>query len=74
VLAGMILGLLDQRMDPFASVSAAVWMHGRAAQLFGPGLIAEDLPEMLPTVLRELADASKKWQEKGVRAGGEGAC
>jgi hypothetical protein len=49
-------------------------MHGRAAQLFGPGLIAEDLPEMLPTVLRELADASKKWQEKGVRAGGEGAC
>ena len=74
VLAGMILGLLDQRMDPFASVSAAVWMHGRAAQLFGPGLIAEDLPEMLPTVLRELADASKKWHEKGVRAGGEGAC
>jgi NAD(P)H-hydrate repair Nnr-like enzyme with NAD(P)H-hydrate dehydratase domain len=67
----MILGLLDQRT--FAGVSAAVWMHGRAAQLFGPGLIAEDLPEMLPAVLRELADASKKWQEKGVRAGGEGA-
>jgi NAD(P)H-hydrate epimerase len=73
VLAGMVLGLLVQRMDPFAGVSAAVWMHGRAAQLFGPGLIAEDLPEMLPAVLRELADASKKWQEKGVRAGGEGA-
>jgi NAD(P)H-hydrate epimerase len=73
VLAGMILGLLDQRMDPFAGVSAAVWMHGRAAQLFGPGLIAEDLPKMLPAVLRDLADASKKWQEKGARAGGEGA-
>jgi len=73
VLAGMVLGLLAQRMDPFAGVSAAVWMHGRAAQSFGPGLIAEDLPEMLPAVLRDLAEASKKWQEKGVRAGGEGA-
>jgi hydroxyethylthiazole kinase-like uncharacterized protein yjeF len=74
VVAGMVLGLLAQRMDPFGGVSAAVWMHGRAAQSFGPGLIAEDLPRMLPAVLRDLADASKKWQEKGVRAGGEGAC
>jgi hydroxyethylthiazole kinase-like uncharacterized protein yjeF len=73
VLAGMILGLLAQRMDAFEGVSAAVWMHGRAAQLFGPGLISEDLPAMLPAVLRELADASKKWQEKGTRACGEGS-
>jgi NAD(P)H-hydrate epimerase len=73
VLAGMVLGLLAQRMEPFAGVSAAVWMHGRAAQLFGPGLISEDLPGMLPAVLRELAEASKKWREKGTRAGGEGA-
>jgi NAD(P)H-hydrate epimerase len=50
----MVLGLFVQRMEPFAAVSAAVWMHGRAAQLFGPGLIAEDLPVMLPAVLREL--------------------
>jgi ADP-dependent NAD(P)H-hydrate dehydratase / NAD(P)H-hydrate epimerase len=54
VLAGMVLGLLAQSMEPFSAVSAAVWMHGRAAQLFGPGLIAEDLPVMLPAVLREL--------------------
>jgi hydroxyethylthiazole kinase-like uncharacterized protein yjeF len=54
VLAGMVLGLLAQRIEPFAAVSAAVWMHGRAAQLFGPGLIAEDLPKMLPAVLEEL--------------------
>jgi NAD(P)H-hydrate epimerase len=73
VLAGMVLGLLAQRMEPFAGVSAAVWMHGRAAQLFGPGLISEDLPGMLPAVLRELEEASKKWREKGTRAGGEGA-
>jgi len=55
-LAGMVLGLLAQRMEPFAAVSAAVWMHGRAAQLFGPGLISEDLAPMLPAVLRELED------------------
>jgi NAD(P)H-hydrate epimerase len=73
MLAGMVLGLLAQRMEPFEAVSAAVWMHGRAAELFGPGLISEDLPKMLPAVLRELADASKKWREKGTRPGREGA-
>ena len=59
VLAGIVLGLLAQRMEPFAAVSAAVWMHGRAAQIFGPGLIAEDLPEMLPAVLEELAELAE---------------
>ncbi len=38
VLAGMVLGLLAQHMEPFSAVSAAAWMHGRAAQIFGPGL------------------------------------
>ena len=54
VLAGMVLGLLAQGMPGFAGASAAVWLHGAAACAFGPGLIAEDLPEMLPEVLREL--------------------
>jgi NAD(P)H-hydrate epimerase len=54
VLAGMVLGLLAQRMPPFEATSAAVWLHGKAAKDFGPGLIAEDVPEMLPKVLREL--------------------
>ena len=54
VLGGMILGLLAQGMPRFAGASAAVWLHGAAAKDFGPGLIAEDLPEMLPKVLREL--------------------
>ena len=31
----------------------AVWLHGEAGAQFGPGLIAEDLPEALPAVLRE---------------------
>jgi hydroxyethylthiazole kinase-like uncharacterized protein yjeF len=59
VLAGIVLGFLAQRMEPFESVSAAVWVHGRAAQIFGPGLIAEDLPEMLPAVLEELAEMAE---------------
>ncbi len=62
VLAGMVLGLLAQRMEAFEAVSAAVWLHGRAAQLFGPGLIAEDLPKLLPSVLRELASTAAEAQ------------
>jgi NAD(P)H-hydrate epimerase len=55
VLGGMILGLLTQGMDAFAAAAAAVWMHGAAAEDFGPGLLAEDLPDLLPGVLRRLA-------------------
>jgi len=54
VLAGFIAGLLAQKMDVFSAACAAVWLHGEAAQMFGPGLIAEDLPEMLPAILRDL--------------------
>ena len=56
VLAGMVAGLLAAGMEGFGSASAAVWLPGRAAEEFGPGLIAEDLPEMLPAVLAELLD------------------
>jgi NAD(P)H-hydrate epimerase len=54
VLAGMIAGLLAARMDAFAAACAATWIHGECAATIGPGLIADDLPEALPTVLRRL--------------------
>lgn len=54
VLTGMAAGLLAQRMPAFEAASAAVWLHGEAASVVGPGLIAEDLPEALPQVYRRL--------------------
>lgn len=54
VLAGVVTGLLAQGMPAFEAASAAVWMHGAAGHLFGRGLIAEDLPELLPRVFRDL--------------------
>jgi ADP-dependent NAD(P)H-hydrate dehydratase / NAD(P)H-hydrate epimerase len=55
VLAGLIGGLLAQGMKGFEAAACAVWLHGEAANLFGPGLIAEDLPEILPKALADLA-------------------
>ena len=54
VLSGMIFGLLAQGMEPFFAAAAAVWLHGAAATKFGPCLIAEDLPDLLPDVFRSL--------------------
>jgi ADP-dependent NAD(P)H-hydrate dehydratase / NAD(P)H-hydrate epimerase len=52
VLTGMVAALLAQGMPSFEAAAAAVWLHGEAAAAFGPGLISEDLPEMLPGVYR----------------------
>ncbi|HYF22451.1 MAG TPA: NAD(P)H-hydrate dehydratase [Caulobacteraceae bacterium] len=54
VLAGVIGGLAAGAMDSFDAACAGVWMHAEAGRLFGPGLTAEDLPGMLPAVIREL--------------------
>jgi hydroxyethylthiazole kinase-like uncharacterized protein yjeF len=53
-LTGIIAGLLAQGMAPLAAASCGAWMHARAAEIFGPGLIAEDIAATLPAVWREL--------------------
>lgn len=55
VLAGMICGLLARGFPPLQAAEAAAWLHVEAARSFGPGLIAEDLPEELPKVFRALS-------------------
>ena len=54
VLAGIAAGLLAQGMPGFEAAAAATWLHGEAGTEAGPGLIAEDLPETLPSVYRRL--------------------
>ncbi len=58
VLAGMILGLVAQKMPVFWASAAAVWMHGQIAAIHGAGLIAEDIVEGIPRVLTEILNIS----------------
>ncbi len=54
VLAGFICGLLARGFAPMQAAETAAWLHVECARSFGPGLIAEDLPEELPKVFRAL--------------------
>ena len=54
VLAGIVCGLMARRLPAYDAAKAGAWLHVEAARAFGPGLIAEDLPEMLPRVFRDL--------------------
>lgn len=56
VLAGFVIGLLARGIAPVLAAQMAAWLHVECARKFGPGLIAEDLPEVLPAVLRGLPD------------------
>lgn len=55
VLAGAIAGLLAQGIPPWPAACAAVWWHGRAAALSGPGLLAEDLPDLIRQAMHKPA-------------------
>jgi NAD(P)H-hydrate epimerase len=45
-------------MAPMQAAAAGAWIHGAAARSFGPGLIAEDLPDLVPGALAGLKAAA----------------
>jgi ADP-dependent NAD(P)H-hydrate dehydratase / NAD(P)H-hydrate epimerase len=47
VLAGLVVGLMAQGMEPFAAAAAAIWLHGAAAGRVGRGLLAEDIADQV---------------------------
>ena len=51
VLAGIIAALRARGLEPFAAASAGVWLHGRAAEIAGPHMIADDLADAVPKAL-----------------------
>ena len=53
VLAGIIAGLLAGKMSPLAAAAMGVYIHVRAAQQIGFGLLAEDIPDRLPDIMKE---------------------
>ena len=54
VLSGLITGLMARNISPIISALLAVYIHLHAAKIFGPGLIADDLPKLIPSVLNKL--------------------
>ena len=54
VLSGLIAALRARGLPPFEAASAGVWLHGRAAEIAGPQLIADDLVEAIPEALATL--------------------
>jgi hydroxyethylthiazole kinase-like uncharacterized protein yjeF len=65
VLAGLIAALISQGMESFDAAAAAAWLHGKAAERLGPGLIAEDVTEILPAILNDLAPMDLKATPNG---------
>jgi hydroxyethylthiazole kinase-like uncharacterized protein yjeF len=54
VLAGLIAAMRARGLDAFDAASAGVWIHGRAAEIAGPQLIADDLAEAIPAAIASL--------------------
>ncbi len=54
VLAGFITGLLARGIPLKDAAETSVFLHAQCARTFGPCLIAEDLPDVLPKVMKNL--------------------
>ena len=54
VLAGILGALTSNKMEPFYAAAFGVWLHSAAEKEFGPGLIAEDIPDIIPIIFKKL--------------------
>ena len=54
VVLWIIAGLLVRGFPPLDAAATGAFLHAAAARRFGPGLIADDLPDELPGVFRDL--------------------
>ena len=54
VLSGLIAALRARGVAAFDAACAGVWLHGRAAEIAGPGLIADDLAAAIPRAIASL--------------------
>jgi hydroxyethylthiazole kinase-like uncharacterized protein yjeF len=59
VLSGLVTGLLAQGMAAFDAAAAAVWIHSEIGHAYGPGLTADDMPELIPGVMQRLDKRGK---------------
>jgi hydroxyethylthiazole kinase-like uncharacterized protein yjeF len=53
VLTGIVAAMRARGLEAFEAACVGAWLHGRAAELAGPGLIADDLPRHLPAAMAE---------------------
>jgi len=54
VLAGTIATLRARGLSAFEAACGGVWIHGRAGEIAGPQLIADDLAEAIPAAIADL--------------------
>ena len=54
VLAGIIGALVSNGMDAFYAAAFGVWIHSSAGIYFGPGLIAEDISDLIPKIYKKI--------------------
>jgi hydroxyethylthiazole kinase-like uncharacterized protein yjeF len=64
VLSGLIAALLAGGMPAWQAACAGAWLHGRAGEMLGIGLVAEDLPPAIARAIRHVQLHSGGEQER----------
>jgi len=54
VLAGIIAAIRARGLPAFEAACSGVWIHGRAAEIAGPQMIADDLADAIPRAIAAL--------------------